>query len=374
MYKIDRQNNRLIALETTQFSALKFQERAHLQEWIAEEPSVLGEELLIIQKEFAGFNDTRERLDLLALDKAGTLVIIENKLDDSGRDVTWQAMKYASYCSQLSKSDIVKIYQEYLSSQGIDATAEDRILEFLQKEEFGELQLNQGSTQRIILIAANFRKEVTSTVLWLLNFRLQIQCMRVSLHTDGPEAYLHFEQIIPTQDAEEYMISMAEKAQDDLESQSKQNALQRLRRDFWSQLLVEMRKAPTDLYNSISPGTAGHISASSGIPGLGFNFVVSNSYARSELYISNQDPRFNLRIFDALISQKSEIEKAFGASLEWERLDGKKACRIKAEAPGNVSDREQWGTMIEFMVNAMVRLEKALKKPLQDAAGIASKG
>lgn len=39
-----------------------------------------GEELLIIQKEFDGFDDTRERLDLLALDKDGNLVIIENKL------------------------------------------------------------------------------------------------------------------------------------------------------------------------------------------------------------------------------------------------------------------------------------------------------
>jgi len=38
---------------------------------------------LIIQKEFDGFNDTRERLDLLALDKEGNIVIIENKLDDT---------------------------------------------------------------------------------------------------------------------------------------------------------------------------------------------------------------------------------------------------------------------------------------------------
>jgi RecB family endonuclease NucS len=64
---------------------------------------------LIIQKEFDGFNDTKERLDLLALDKQGNLVIIENKLDDSGKDVTWQVIKYASlggknYLSILSES------------------------------------------------------------------------------------------------------------------------------------------------------------------------------------------------------------------------------------------------------------------------------
>ncbi|MCV5555259.1 hypothetical protein OFN13_29650, partial [Escherichia coli] len=86
-------------VRTKKFSELGFTERKHLQEWLAHEPSALGEELLIIQKEFDGFDDTRERLDLLALDKDGNLVIIENKLDDSGRDVVWQALKYASYCA-----------------------------------------------------------------------------------------------------------------------------------------------------------------------------------------------------------------------------------------------------------------------------------
>ena len=62
--------------------------------------------MLIIQKEFSGFADALERLDLLALDKQGSLVLIENKLDDTGRDVTWQALEYASYCSSLSKDNI----------------------------------------------------------------------------------------------------------------------------------------------------------------------------------------------------------------------------------------------------------------------------
>lgn len=93
MYLIDRKKNRILKLKQKSFSELKFRERDHLQEWIANDPSSLGEELLIIQKEFNGFNDTNERLDLLALDKLGNLVIIENKLDDSGKDVTWQVIK-----------------------------------------------------------------------------------------------------------------------------------------------------------------------------------------------------------------------------------------------------------------------------------------
>src|SRR5574344_1220366 len=118
MYLIDKTQNRIKELEKKTFSELGFKERKHLQEWLAHQPTALGEELLIIQKEFNGFNDTNERLDLLALDKQGNLVVIENKLDDSGKDVVWQVLKYVSYCSSLTKQNIVDIYQQYLNKNG----------------------------------------------------------------------------------------------------------------------------------------------------------------------------------------------------------------------------------------------------------------
>ena len=130
MYIIDKDTNRIVELPKKTFSELGFKERENLQEWLANNPTSLGEELLIIQKEFDGFNDTRERLDLLALDKHGNLIIIENKLDDTGRDVTWQVLKYASYCSSLNKSQIISIYQEFLSKNGSNKSAEENISDF----------------------------------------------------------------------------------------------------------------------------------------------------------------------------------------------------------------------------------------------------
>jgi hypothetical protein len=95
MYKIDTAQNRIAPLAAKRFGELGFTERKHLKEWLENCPQALAQvdvdELLIIQKEFYGFDDTRERLDLLAIDKDGKLVIIENKLDDTGRDVVWQA-------------------------------------------------------------------------------------------------------------------------------------------------------------------------------------------------------------------------------------------------------------------------------------------
>ena len=90
MFQVIRSTNRLARLEQRRFADLEFREREHLQEWIAHAPQSLSEDLLIIRKEFDAWADTRERLDLLALDREGRLVVIENKLDDSGRDVVWQ--------------------------------------------------------------------------------------------------------------------------------------------------------------------------------------------------------------------------------------------------------------------------------------------
>ena len=87
-------------------SQLGLMERWDIQQWVGGNPRILEEGLLIIAEEFADFDRTRERLDLLAVDRAGDLVVIELKRDDSGTDVHGQAIKYASYLEvlQLRKS------------------------------------------------------------------------------------------------------------------------------------------------------------------------------------------------------------------------------------------------------------------------------
>ena len=148
MFQIDKNQNRITPIPEKRFGELGFSERHHLQEWLAHQPNALNDDLLIIQKEFDGFDDTKERLDLLALDKDGNLVIIENKLDDSGRDVVWQALKYASYCANLSKHQIIDLYQSYINKHdsGIGNNAEELICEFMDVIDVEELKLNIGNS------------------------------------------------------------------------------------------------------------------------------------------------------------------------------------------------------------------------------------
>ena len=323
----------------------------------------MGEELLIIQEEFAGFEETKERLDLLALDKEGNLVIIENKLDDTGRDVTWQALKYASYCSTLTKDEIINIYQAYLSKKSSEEKATDKLEEFFDNEDY-EDKLNLGSAQRIILIAGQFRKEVTSTVMWLLNYGLRVQCFKLTPFQMGENLLLNFDQIIPVKDAEDLIISMAKKTKEEISTQSVMKTRHIIRKEFWGKLLPVMNEKIT-LFRNISPGVYHWTGAGSGVRGLGFNFVISKSYGRAELYVDRGTQEENKSIFDFLLTQKEEIETSFGSALVWQKLEDKRASRIKCEMEANVFNKDEWEKMIEFMTDAMARLEKAFKKPLQ---------
>jgi len=367
VYRIDRATNRIHPLKRVSFKELGFRERAHLQEWIAREPLALGEELLIIQKEFAGFSDTSERLDLLAIDKQGSLVIIENKLDDTGRDVTWQALKYASYCSTLSKDEVRSIFQECLDRAGQSQRAEEQLSAFFEDEDFAELSINKGFSQRIILIAANFRKEVTSTVLWLSNFRLRVQCFRATPYALGEELFLNVEQIIPTKDTEEFTIGLADKAKDEVEGIETEKRRHPLRRQFWAEIIREIN-TKSQTFQNISPSRQSWISAGSGTRGVAFNFAATQDYGRAELYIDRGDKNENEAIFDGLLAQRSAIEAEVGSALTWERLDAKRACRVKWERPGNIFDREQWPAMIAFMTTAMAAMEKGLRPRLNARA------
>lgn len=378
MFTVNHQTNRISPVKTKKFSELGFTERKNLQEWLAHEPSALGEELLIIQKEFDGFDDTRERLDLLALDKDGNLVIIENKLDDSGRDVVWQALKYASYCASLTKAQIVEIYQQYLDRYepvtgevdllNAPASASARICEFLDAPDLDELKLNLGNSQRIMLVAANFRKEVTSTALWLLGQGISIACFKITPYSLGEQLLINIDQIIPTPEAKELMIGINAKEAEEKTTEVVLKNRHTVRREYWERALEAFQKSACQLYNNISPSKDHWLSAGSGLSGCPYNLIFLQKELRVELWISRGVTEENKYLFDLLSQSKQDIEHTFGAELEWMRLDEKKSCRIQFSTKADGFNKETWPQAVAWHLEQMTKLEKALKGPLQKAA------
>ena len=363
MFLINKQLNRIEKIQPTTFKKLGFKEREHLQEWICNNPSCLNEELLIIQKEFSGFYDTSERLDLLAVDKQGNLVIIENKLDDTGRDVTWQVLKYASYCSTLNSGQIITIFTDYLSKTGSTDSAEELLEDFLELSDYRE-KLNIGNTQRIIMISGEFRKEVTSSVLWLLNYGLRVQCFKATPFKNDEQLFLNLEQIIPIKEAEDYVISMAKKSREEMGIQEDMKARHIIRKKFWTLYIKEVSKV-TSLYANVSPSKDHWISAGSGVSGVTFSSVVTGDSLRIELTISGKTQEENKHFYDLLHQKKAQIESDFGQRLEWERMDDKRMSRIKFQLDSiDTFNESNWNKMIEFMVHYVPPFESSIKKAI----------
>ncbi|WP_353363178.1 DUF4268 domain-containing protein [Acidovorax sp. FG27] len=364
MFRIDQTTNRIIKLSEVSFSELRFTERHHLQEWIANQPDVLGEDLLIIQKEFDGFDDTKERLDLLALDKAGRLVIIENKLDDSGKDVVWQALKYASYCSTLSKSGILKIFQLYLEKNAPEASAEKLICEFLGKETIDDVVLNIGNEQRLVMVAAKFRKEVTSTVLWLMKHRISVTCFQATPFREGDNVFLTVKQVIPLPEAEELMIGISEKEDEEQSAELRQAARHQMRTEFWHAALAALKEANVTLFDKVSPGRDHWLSAGSGVSGIGYSLIFNRNEIRVEFTIDVGSKESNKLLFDELFARKAEVELSFGSQLNWRRMDDKKVSIIQTDSPCDGHDRSNWPAMAQWLACNIAKLEKAFSKEI----------
>ncbi len=197
MYKVDTKAKRLVKLTPKKFSDLGVKERFDIEEWIEKSPGILGEELLIIARELP--LPSGIRLDLLAIDKKANLIIIELKRDGSGSDVGWQAIKYASYCSNFLSDDIFSYYAQYLQSDINDAQ--------LKIEEFIEAELDSlNQSQRIILVAKDFHSDVVSAILWLRDYEIEIKCVRLRPYVDEDgDLFLTPDVIIPLPEAKNYI-------------------------------------------------------------------------------------------------------------------------------------------------------------------------
>lgn len=156
LFTYDKTSKKISTYMETDLKSHNIFERQGIEKWVENYPDILGEELLIITSEYDKFDKTNERLDLLAMDKDGNLVVIELKRDDSGKNVESQAIKYAAYCSTLTLTDVVKLYHNYLLKNGKSINedeAKKQILDFIENDEFEEL----SDKPRIIIVSKEYR-------------------------------------------------------------------------------------------------------------------------------------------------------------------------------------------------------------------------
>jgi hypothetical protein len=169
--------------------------------------------VLVIGEEFCQWEDSR-RIDLLVIDRDANLVVVELKRTEDGGHLELQAVRYAEMASTMTFEKAVEVYAAHLACVGRGNGADPRasISEFLGWEEPDEDRFAQDV--RIVLLSAEFSKELTTAVMWLNDHGLDTRCVRLKPYKEECRVLLDAQQVIPLPEASDYMVRIREEARE----------------------------------------------------------------------------------------------------------------------------------------------------------------
>jgi hypothetical protein len=209
MLRIDKSNKTLIGLERKTMRESGYWERRDVQEMICRAPSVFCEELgyqerfHLVDSEIRPTDFVEDRIDLLAVDPDGGVVIIELKRDSD----KLQLLQALSYAGMVDKWEPKRFLEELFNFSGGKQQnleqAKEELEEFLDE---GEVE-NINRKQRIILLAEAFDYEVLVTAEWLTErYDLDIRCYRLQLAKHGNDDFLVCTRAYPPPELTEFAI------------------------------------------------------------------------------------------------------------------------------------------------------------------------
>lgn len=206
--------DRATKINSSSFTNLNIWERTHIEEWVRLNPEISGEDLLIVSIEFDRFNNSSDRLDLLAVDRQGNLVVIELKRDSAAGYADLQAIRYAAMVSSMTIDMLVPYYisykKKYDSVVLSEVEAKEQIIEFVESDTFSEL----STKPRIIICSEGFSPGITSTVLWLRDSHIDISCVTITPYQVDGKIIIVPKVIIPLEEARQYQIEIKRKEEE----------------------------------------------------------------------------------------------------------------------------------------------------------------
>jgi hypothetical protein len=348
-------NDDLVALAETTFSNEGVMERQDLQRLLREKIEVVAPDTLVIAEEFGRWEESKRRIDLLALDKQANLVVIELKRTEDGGHMELQAIRYAAMVSNMTFDKAVTAYESYLKRLNRDEDAQDNILNFL---EWGEPKEDEFAQDvRIVLVSAEFSKELTSAVLWLNQRMLDIRCVRLRPYRLDDRLIVDVQQIIPLPEAVDYQISLREKEQKSRSSQWQPKTMDEIWKDLTGNCSDQVASAARDIFNWLTPrveevfptknGFAALI-LENGLKNYPFKVTTNGSVEVWFRYMSQKPPFEDEGLRRILLEKLNRIP---GVQIGEDRLQGKPKIELDALlSPTSMSMfKETWEWAFERM-------------------------
>jgi hypothetical protein len=194
MLRLDRTQRTFRRLSSKPLKSAGVLERTDLQRMIVQSPEPfcqeIGETLLLLGEEVVPTDVVDDRIDVLALDKQGSIVVVELKRGANKLHLL-QALSYAAMASEWDKDQIIGRRAAFKGCP--PGEAEDEIEEFLDEDISA---LNEH--QRVLLLAEEYDYQVLATAKWLGDkHEVDVACWQMELADDAGAEYLSFACVYP---------------------------------------------------------------------------------------------------------------------------------------------------------------------------------
>ena len=132
-------------------------------------------------------------------------------------------------------------------------------------------------------------------------------------------------------------------------------------RSFWAAYLNRQATEHSGWGRRGSPQPANWMSFGGPFRGTQINHsFAQGGRLRHELYIDRGDGEANLALFEFLRDRRETIEAAYGQPLEFDSIEGKRACRIATYCDGTIEDEDHWTAYLDWFLDAGERMRSAL--------------
>lgn len=351
----------LAQVNATSFETERLSERHDIQRLLKHRIAALEEGLMVLAEEFSDWQDSSRRIDLLCLDTNANLVVVELKRTADGGHMELQALRYAAMVSAMTFEQAVDTYARFRATNGGGGQADHdaargELLAFLNWAEPEEDAFAKDT--RIILAAADFGKELTTAVMWLRDRDIDIRCVRLKPYRleDG-RVLMDIQQLIPLPEAVDFQTQIGAKRMAERKERVERHDL---RYRFWEGLLSRA-KDRNPVHANRSPSKDTWTSGSIGRAGFSISYGLRQRDNSVYLWIDK-----NKAAYDALLAQCETIEAAFGAPLVWKEEEGQLGRAISFTQEGGYrSDPDEWTSIQDKMIDAMLRLDKAMRSRVQ---------
>jgi hypothetical protein len=167
-----------------------------LESIVHRDVSILGLDVMIVGRQVP--TDYGKRIDLLAIDGDGALVVVELKRDRTPRDVVAQLLDYGSWVKGLGRDDIARIWSEQS-----DVPFEEGF-----RGRFGALPETLNESHRLVVVASELDPSTERIVSYLSESGIPINAVFFRCFHDEDREYLTRSWFVEPNEAE----ARAEKA------------------------------------------------------------------------------------------------------------------------------------------------------------------